>query len=92
MAGLMRLRIEPVQGDAYEVNVTPKVVVELERQFHKPMTDILGADSVSFEAIYWAAWKGTQITGRPTKPCDEWLDGIESVEPVEEQRVPLESP
>ena len=51
MAGLMRLRIDPVEGDAYEVNVTPKVVVELERQFHKPMTDILGADSVSFEAI-----------------------------------------
>jgi hypothetical protein len=87
----MRLRIEPIQGDAYEVNITPKVVVELERQFHKPMTEILG-ESVTFEAIYWAAWKGSQISGRPTKPFDEWLDDIENVEPVEEQRIPLESP
>jgi|APCry1669188910_1035180.scaffolds.fasta_scaffold116917_3 hypothetical protein len=92
MAALMRLRIEPIQGDAYEVNVTPKVIVELERHFSKPMTDILGGDSVSFEAIYWAAWKGTQIAGRPTKPFDEWLDDVETVEPVEEARVPLENP
>ena len=92
MAGLMRLRIEPITGDAYEVNVTPKVIVELERQFSKPMTDILSADSVSFEAIYWAAWKGTQVSGRPAKPFDEWLNDIDSVESVEEARVPLENP
>ena len=92
MAGLMRLRIEPITGDAYEVNVTPKVIVELERHFSKPMTDILGADSVSFEAIYWAAWKGTQVSGRPAKPFDEWLNDIDSAEFVEEARVPLENP
>jgi len=92
MAGLMRLRIEPITGDAYEVNVTPKVIVELERQFSKPMTDILSADSVSFEAIYWAAWKGTQVSGRPAKPFDEWLNDIDSVEFVEEARIPLENP
>ena len=91
MAALMRLRIEPITGDAYEVNVTPKVIVELERHFSQPMTDILSADSVSFEAIYWAAWKGTQVSGRPAKPFDEWLEDIEAVEPVEDvKRVPLE--
>jgi len=90
MAALMRLRIEPITGDAYEVNVTPKVIVELERHFSKPMTDLFG-EGASFEAIYWAAWKGTQTVGRPTKPFDEWLEDIEAVEPVEDvKRVPLE--
>ena len=50
MAALMRLRIEPITGDAYEVNVTPKVIVELERHFSKPMTDLFG-EGASFEAI-----------------------------------------
>ena len=90
MAALMRLRIEPVQGDAYEVNITPKVIVELERQFAKPMTDLFG-EGASFEALYWSAWKGSQVAGRPTKPFDEWLDDIENIEPVEEKRVPLET-
>jgi len=91
MAALMRLRIEPIQGDAYEVNVTPKVIVELERQFNKPMTDLFG-EGAHFEAIYWAAWKGSQFAGRPTTPFDDWLSEIDSIEPVEEKRVPLETP
>ena len=91
MAALMRLRIEPITGDAYEVNVTPKVIVELERHFSKPMTDLFG-EGASFEAIYWAAWKGTQVSGRPAKPFDEWLNDIDSVEFVEEARIPLENP
>ena len=91
MAALMRLRVEPFEGDAYEVNIGPKVIVEIERQFKSPMTDLFG-EGARFEALYWAAWKGSQIAGRPTKPFDEWLSEIEAIDPVEEQRLPLENP
>lgn len=86
----MRLRITPNEGDAYEVNVTPKVIVSAERQFAKPMTEIFG-ESASFEALCWVAWNATQMSGRVVKPFDEWLDGIEGVEGVEDERVPLGS-
>jgi len=87
----MRLRVEPTTGDAYEVSITPKVIVEVERQFAKPMTDLFG-EGASFEALYWAGWKASFLAGRSGKSFDDWLDDIENIEPVEEQRVPLETP
>ena len=88
MAALMRLRVVPAEGDAYEVNVIPKVIVEAERHFAKPMTDLFG-DSASIEALCWAAWKATMVSGRPVPLFDEWLNGIDSVEAGEMERVPL---
>ena len=87
---LMRLRVTLNEGEPYEVPVTPKVIVAAERQFAKPMTQLFG-EAASFEAISWAAWKGSQQTGRVVKPFDEWLDDIDSITPVEEPRVPLET-
>ena len=87
----MRLRVEPTTGDAYEVSITPKVIVEVERQFAKPMTDLFG-EGASFEALYWSAWKASNLAGRTGKTFDYWLDDVEGIEPVEEQRVPLETP
>ena len=90
MAALMRLRVVPSEGEPYEVSVTPKVIVAAERQFAKPMTQLFG-DNASFEALCWAAWKGSQQAGRVVKPFDEWLDDVDSIEPGEEPRVPLET-
>jgi hypothetical protein len=90
MAALMRLRVVPQQGDAYEVNIIPKVIVEAERHFAKPMTDLFG-ESALFEALCWAAWKATMVSGRSVQPFDEWLNGIDSVEAGEMERVPLET-
>jgi hypothetical protein len=91
MAALMRLRVIPAQGDAYEINITPKVIVEAERHFAKPMSDLFG-ESASFEALCFAAWKGCQISGRSNKTFDEWLDEVDSIEAGEQPRVPLETP
>jgi len=88
MAALMRLRVVPSEGEPYEVNVTPKVIVASERQFGKPMTQLFG-ENASFEALCWAAWRATQASGRIVKPFDEWLDDVDSIEAGEADRVPL---
>ncbi len=90
MAALMRLRVVPSTGEPYEVNITPKVIVSAERNFGKPMSQLFG-DQASFEALCWAAWKGTHASGRVVKPFDEWLDGVESIEAGETNPVPLEN-
>jgi len=90
MAALMRLRVVPAQGEPYEIPVTPKVIVAAERQFAKPMTQLFGQDA-SYEALCWAAWKGSHVAGRVVKPFDEWLDDIDSIEAGDEPRVPLET-
>lgn len=90
MAALMRLRVVPTGGEPYEVPVTPKVIVAAERQFAKPMTQLFG-ENASYEALCWAAWKGSQQAGRIVKPFDEWLDDVDSIEAGEEPRVPLET-
>ena len=89
MAALMRLRVVPAKGEPYEVPVTPKVIVAAERQFAKPMTQLFGQDA-SYEALCWADWKGSHVSGHVVKPFDEWLDDIDSIEAGDEPRVPLE--
>lgn len=90
MAALMRLRVVPSQGEPYEVSVTPKVIVAAERQFSKPMTQLFG-ENASFEALCWAAWKATHVSGMVVKPFDEWLDDVDSIEGGDDKRVPLEA-
>ena len=90
MAALMRLRVVPSSGDAYEVALTPKLIVAVERQFSQPVSTLFG-ESASFEVLCWTAWRGTQASGRIVKPFDEWLDDLDSIEAAEEPRVPLES-
>lgn len=85
----MRLRVVVEDGEPYEVNISPKVIVAAERHFAKPMSQLFG-DSASFEALCWTAWKGTHASGRVVKPFDEWLDGVESIEAGESAPIPLE--
>jgi hypothetical protein len=56
----------------------------------KPMTQLFGQDA-SYEALCWAAWKGSHVSGLVVKPFDEWLDDIDSIEAGDEPRVPLET-
>ena len=90
MAALMRLRVVQSAGDAYEVAMTPKLIVAVERQFAQPISTLFG-ESTSYEVLCWTAWKGAQASGRVVKPFDEWLDDIDAIEAAEEPRVPLEN-
>lgn len=91
MAALMRLRVVPSNGEAYDVNVTPLVIVSAERQFGKGMQQLFG-ESASYEALCWAAWKASHVSGHVVKPFDEWLQDIDSIEAGEVERVPLANP
>lgn len=88
---VLSLSVKLTTGEQYDVNVTPKVIVECERHFAKPMTDIFG-ESASYEALAWAGWKASHLAGRTGKDFDTWLNDLDDIEPAEEQRVPLETP
>jgi len=92
MAGLMRLRVVELSGDSYELNIGPKVIVEVERHFKKSMSQLFSADNASYEALCYVAWRGSQLALKVVKPFDEWLGEIENIEAVEEQAVPLGTP
>jgi hypothetical protein len=91
MAGLMRLRVIEVAGDSYELNIGPKVIVEVERHFKQPMSKLFAAETASYEALCYVAWRGSQLALRVVKPFDEWLGEIDSIEAVDEKALPLES-
>lgn len=92
MAGLMRLRVIETAGDSYELNIGPKVIVEVERHFKKSMAQLFNAETASYEALCYVAWRGSQLALRIVKPFDEWLGEIDAIEAVDEQAVPLGTP
>lgn len=91
MAGLMRLRVIDNTGDSYELNVGPKALVDVERHFKKPMSQLFNAETASFEALCYVAWRASQLSLRVVKPFDEWLTEIDTIEAVEDEALPLGS-
>jgi hypothetical protein len=89
MAGIMRLRVTETDGGSYDLNIGPKVIVEVERHFKKSMAQLFNADNASYEALCYVAWRGSQIAGKIVKPFDEWLGEIDGIEAVDEKAVPL---
>lgn len=87
---LMSLAVVRVGGERVVVPVTPKVVVAVERQFHKSMSSLFSEDA-SMEVLAWTAWKASHFAGQVVKPFDEWLDDIKAIEPEDEGRVPFET-
>lgn len=79
-------------GSSYEINAGPKAIVESERHFSKPMTQLFSHDNASYEALCFLAWRATQLSNRVVKPFDEWLGDVEGIEPVEDSPVPLGNP
>jgi hypothetical protein len=88
----MRLRVAQSNGESYELNIGPKVIVEVERHFKKSMSQLFGADNASYEALCFVAWRGSQLAMKVVKPFDEWLGEIDSIEAVDEKAVPLGTP
>jgi hypothetical protein len=87
---LMSLAVVRGDGERVVVPVTPKVVVAVERQFHKSMSALFG-DDISMEVLSWTAWKACHHAGHVVTPFDEWLDDVSAIEPEDEGRVPFET-
>lgn len=84
---VIRPGVDPVQ-----VRITPKVIVQAERQFKMGMSRLFGADA-SMEHMTWCAWKGMQLSGHEVKTFDLWLDDVEEVRVTEDDdTLPLAKP
>jgi len=86
---MMQLEIVPIEGDSVVVKVTPKVIVAAERHFKKGMGELFSEKNVTYEALAWCAWQSMLQAGHEVTLFDAWLDGIESIESVSEDKVPL---
>jgi len=87
---MMKLRVEPVEGDPVIVPVTPKVIVAAERHFGKGMGQLFSSENVTFEALAWAAWQAMLFAGHQVKTFDLWLDGVANIGSEDEQTVPFQ--
>lgn len=86
---LMTLKVVPSEGDPITVPITPKVIVACERHFKKGMGQLFEAQSVTYEALAWAAHQAMLQSGYEVKTFDAWLDGIDEITSEDTPAVPL---
>lgn len=67
-----------------EIEVSPRVIVEFERQFQTGIGRAFQNDQ-RLEHIYWLAWKAS----KDTKPFEQWLDDVVDVQIVTDDERPL---
>jgi hypothetical protein len=79
----LTLRVVTSDGED-EIGVSPRVIVEFERQFQTGIGRAFQQDQ-RVEHVYWMAWKAS----RSTKTFDDWLDGVLDVQIVEQDERPL---
>jgi hypothetical protein len=77
------LRVVSDDGDV-EVPVTPKIVVQFEREFQTGLGRAFSTDQRA-EHMYWLAWKATASK----KGFDAWLDTVQDVQIVQDDELPL---
>jgi hypothetical protein len=77
------LRVVDDNGDV-EVPVTPKIVVQFEREFQTGLGRAFTNDQRA-EHLYWLAWKATASK----KGFDAWLDTVQDVQIVQGDELPL---
>lgn len=82
MFGLV-LRVVTEDGEA-EVPVTPKVIVQFEREFQTGLGRAFQNDQKA-EHMFWLAWKASSSKAA----FDSWLDKVQTVEVVEGNERPL---
>lgn len=89
MAGFGALTVTMKDGESFEVDLSPVVVVAAERHYGKGFPKLVG-DEGTLEAMFWVAWKATHFSGRVVEPFDEWLTKVAEVGNVEQPTsVPL---
>jgi hypothetical protein len=77
------LRVETTDSEG-EYPITPKVVVQFEREFQTGLGRAFQNDQKA-EHIYWLAWKASQTK----KGFDAWLDTVVDVQIIEGNELPL---
>jgi len=77
------LRVETTDGEG-EYPVTPRVVVQFEREFQTGLGRAFQTDQKA-EHIYWLAWKASGSK----KGFDAWLDTVVDVQIIEGNELPL---
>lgn len=77
------LRVVTEDGDG-EFPVTPKVIVQFERQFQTGLGRAFQTDQKA-EHVYWLAWKASGSK----KGFDAWLDSVVDVQIIEGNDLPL---
>lgn len=82
MFGLI-LRVVTEDGET-EVPVTPKVIVQFEREFQTGLGRAFQNDQKA-EHMFWLAWKSSGSKAA----FDTWLDKVQTVEVVEGRERPL---
>jgi hypothetical protein len=85
----MKLTITPSDGTPYSVGVGPKVIVECERHFKRPFSQLFSGESLSYESLAWAAWKASLAAGHEVKTFDLWLDDVDDIAAAEDDSLPL---
>ena len=68
--------------------VKPLTIVAFERQFGVGLGSLLSDQKMEY--VYWLAWHSEKTAGKVVKPFDGWLEGVESVEMVDDDAAPLD--
>lgn len=84
----IRLRVEPPEGDAYEVSISLKTAIGFEREFKTTLAAAFSSDP-SIEHICWLAWTATRESGRVVKLFDEWVSELQDITLVSDDDDPL---
>ena len=79
----LKLDITDADGIVDRVTVRPRTQVAYERHFKTRLDDTLGN-----EGLYWMAWHALGTN----KKFDEWLDAVDSVDPVEDDAEVSDTP
>jgi hypothetical protein len=73
-----------LDGTPNEYPISPKVQVAFEREWKVGLPKAFSNDQ-KMEHLYWLGWKAQQSSGAVVKPFDGWLEGVDSVEIVEDE-------
>jgi len=76
---MLGLKMEvTVDGEDHVVDITPRVVVNFERNFKCGLTKAFGPDQ-RMEYLYWLAWEGLKTAGVTVKPFEQFLGQVDKV-------------
>jgi hypothetical protein len=85
----MKLTVIPNDGPPVTVPIKPKVMIECERHFKKPFSQLFSGETLSYESLAWAAWKSMLASGHDVKTFELWLDDIDDITAAEDEQIPL---